>query len=29
MIGLAGYYQFLSGRLVTADSDAYARSPLN
>lgn len=29
MIGLAGYYQFLSGRLITADTDAYARSPLN
>lgn len=29
MIGLAGYYQFLSGRLVTVDSDAYSRSPLN
>ena len=29
MIGLAGYYQFLSGQLVTADTDAYSRSPLN
>lgn len=29
MIGLAGYYQFVSGQLVTADTDAYSRSPLN
>ncbi|MDY0391396.1 tRNA (adenosine(37)-N6)-threonylcarbamoyltransferase complex transferase subunit TsaD [Desulfobulbus oligotrophicus] len=29
MIGIAGYYQFLSGRFVDADSDAYSRSPLN
>jgi N6-L-threonylcarbamoyladenine synthase len=29
MIGLAGYYQFLGGRLVDADTDAYSRSPLN
>nr|WP_320009896.1 tRNA (adenosine(37)-N6)-threonylcarbamoyltransferase complex transferase subunit TsaD [uncultured Desulfobulbus sp.] len=29
MIGAAGYHQFLAGRLVNADSDAYSRSPLN
>ena len=29
MIGLAGYYQFLGGQLVEADTDAYSRSPLN
>ena len=29
MIGLAGYYQFLGGQLVDADTDAYSRSPLN
>ena len=29
MIGLAGYYRFLGGHLVTADDDAYSRSPLN
>ena len=29
MIGLAGYYQFLGGQLVAADTDAYSRSPLN
>ena len=29
MIALAGYYQFLGGQLVDADTDAYSRSPLN
>ena len=29
MIGLAGYYRYLQGTLVTADDDAYSRSPLN
>ena len=29
MIALAGYYQFLGGQLVEADTDAYSRSPLN
>lgn len=29
MIGLAGYYQFLGGQMVDADTDAYSRSPLN
>ena len=29
MIAAAGYYQFLGGRLLAADADAYSRSPLN
>jgi N6-L-threonylcarbamoyladenine synthase len=29
MIGLAGYYRFLGGHLVEADTDAYSRSLLN
>jgi len=29
MIGLAGYFRFLGGHLVEADTDAYSRSPLN
>ena len=29
MIGLAGYYQFLSGNTVGPDADAFSRSPLN
>jgi N6-L-threonylcarbamoyladenine synthase len=29
MIGVAGYHQYLAGREVSADSDAYSRSPLN
>lgn len=29
MIGIAGYYQFLNGHLVSADTDAYSRSPLH
>ncbi|MGI6657337.1 MAG: tRNA (adenosine(37)-N6)-threonylcarbamoyltransferase complex transferase subunit TsaD [Desulfobulbus sp.] len=29
MIGVAGYYQFLAGRLAEPDTDAYSRSPLN
>ncbi|MDD2463383.1 MAG: tRNA (adenosine(37)-N6)-threonylcarbamoyltransferase complex transferase subunit TsaD [Desulfobulbus sp.] len=29
MIGVAGYYRFLAGQTVDADSDAYSRSPLN
>ncbi|MGD9949928.1 MAG: tRNA (adenosine(37)-N6)-threonylcarbamoyltransferase complex transferase subunit TsaD [Desulfobulbus sp.] len=29
MIGVAGYYRFLAGQVVDADSDAYSRSPLN
>lgn len=29
MIGVAGYYRFLAGEMVGADSDAYSRSPLN
>jgi N6-L-threonylcarbamoyladenine synthase len=29
MIGLAGYYRFLAGSLVTPDTDAFSRSPLN
>ncbi|NLX19657.1 MAG: tRNA (adenosine(37)-N6)-threonylcarbamoyltransferase complex transferase subunit TsaD [Desulfobulbus sp.] len=29
MIGIAGYYQYLGGRLADIDSDAYSRSPLN
>ena len=28
MIGVAGYYRFLAGQMVNADSDAYSRSPL-
>ncbi|MGE4560119.1 MAG: tRNA (adenosine(37)-N6)-threonylcarbamoyltransferase complex transferase subunit TsaD [Desulfobulbus sp.] len=29
MIGVAGYYRFLAGQMVEADSDAYSRSPLH
>ena len=29
MIAVAGYHQFLAGRLLAADDDAYSRSPLN
>ncbi len=29
MIALAGYYRYLGGQLVDADTDAYSRSPLN
>lgn len=29
MIAAASYYQFLGGRLLAADADAYSRSPLN
>jgi len=29
MIGLAGYYGYLQGQMVTPDTDVYSRSPLN
>lgn len=29
MIGLAGYYQYKQGNLLSPDDDAYSRSPLN
>jgi N6-L-threonylcarbamoyladenine synthase len=29
MIGVAGYYRFLAGQMIAADSAAYSRSPLN
>ncbi len=29
MIGLAGYYQFKQGNIISPDDDAYPRSPLN